>query len=153
MSTGQKEDPELITRANAKHQEILQKKKENLTIAERLTRRALTKTIPVPFDMEGEQFEIEIRVPFRETMDKILDLQIGIQNAAEEGNVATVREYSKSLQHEIAALCTDDSITPEFLDSGAFLASDFGKLVSAIMYEEQRQVEANNSAASFRPER
>lgn len=110
MSANQVDDPAL----SDKIAELRQKKKEDLTLAERITLNAADQRITV--DISG--IPVECRAPL----------------------VAEISEFEKHLKsgkydeilRKIADLCIDDSITFEFLASGMMTNADIQNLVAGI---------------------
>lgn len=147
QSPGQVEDPSLSQRFEEKHTEIMQSKADQMTVAERLTRRALTDTIRVPFSDDLGEFEIEIRMPPSRELDKFLELQKDIQNAVGAGDQEKADTLTAALYSQMEGLTTDPSLTAEYFKDGDFLASDFGQIIKEIMMEEKERTVA---ASSFR---
>lgn len=145
--TGQIDKPELQARADNKVIQEAEQAAENLSIAQRLTRRAKQETIIIPFQDDIGTFDIEVRLPTAAEMDYINEIQERIAKAGKENNRAAADEASLLLYQKMEEITIDPSLTVEFFKSGNFISSDFGQIIKEILLEEQRRV---SSIASFR---
>jgi hypothetical protein len=152
QSPGQVDDPGLSVSFKERHQEILKADVTALTTAQRLTRRALKDVLKIPFEDDLGEFFIEVRMPTQAELDKIMKTQAELNkaNKAEGGDATRALELTKDLQELVADLCQDESITPEFFQSGDFQVCDFGQIIKEVMLEtEKRAVDSR----SFRQDR
>jgi hypothetical protein len=143
----QVENPDLNARFQARYGQILEAQADQLTVAQRLTRRALRDTIKIPFTDDLGTFEVEIRVPMSGELDQLMALRAEINGAEEAGDALRIEVASLELFSHMAALTTDPSMDLAFFQSGAFLGSDFGQIIKEILLEEQDRV---TKAGSFR---
>jgi len=113
-------DPAIQARRAARLKELAAKKAESYSIADRLTRRALERTIELKFtDSEGE-FEVKVHVPLRDEFDYLLHL---IKSFDTKGT--NPDELTDELYKLFAHLCVDPSLDYEFWKEGAYDAGDF----------------------------
>lgn len=117
-----KRNPELQARRAARLKALAAKKAEALSIADRLTRRALERTIDLKFtDSEGE-FEVKVHVPLTDEFNYLIKLISGY-NPKITGEQAD--QLTDELYQLFAHLCVDDSLNYEFWKEGAYDAGDF----------------------------
>lgn len=115
-----------------------------MTVAERLTRRAKSKTVALTLsDLEGD-FIINMRQPTRAELDRLLKYQTAIQKPDEQ------EDANKKMCFMIGDLCTDDSLNAEFWESGDYAIDD---LVTIIQKLFENFVTIIKEAESFRPNR
>lgn len=147
---GQIEDPELSARLAARTAQAALNTAQNLSTAQRLSRRAKHETLKIPFEDDLGTFEIEIRIPTSAELDELMKLQKKVGEAGKslspEGP-AEVDRISEELYKKMEDLCTDPSLTAEFFKSGDFLGSDFGQIIKEIFIEEERRI---SNISSFR---
>jgi len=105
-----------------KRKEILKEreadKQKQLTIAERLTRRAKQLATKITLSDDIGEFEIEMRQPTRKQLDELLKLKQEIQQ------IETQEEANKKLYSLLADLCLDDSLDFEYWEKGDYALAD-----------------------------
>lgn len=131
------EDPALQERYNAH----LLEEKDHLTVAERLTVASAKRT----FSFNYAGVDIEAYIPLGVELDEIVKLYSATsgENISKEEAEETVDRLPKIL----SALIIDDSVTPEFLKSGAFGYSLYPAFVRAAAEAEAKEL---NKVESFR---
>lgn len=138
-----KDDPGIAER-RAKRQKALDKKNiADLTIAERLTRKALHRTIKVPFIDDGGTFDVEVFVPLREDLDAMLSWKVTL----EAGTPEEMEKTADKLFAMLGALCKDASLNYEFFKEGGYDPIDLLTIVESITDEMAQKV---REARSFR---
>lgn len=144
---GQIEDPELNARLAARTAQNAQDRAEGLTTAQRLSRRAKSQTLNIPFEDDLGTFDLEIRIPTSAELDELMGLQKKVGEASKAQDPVEVDRISEELYKKMADLCTDPSLTAEFFKGGDFLGSDFGQIIKEIFIEEERRI---SNVSSFR---
>lgn len=131
------EDPALQERYNAHALE----ENDHLTVAERLTVASAKRTFS--FDYAG--VEIDAFIPLGVELDEIVKLY----SATSDPNIdkETAEETVERLPKILSALILDESVTPEFLKSGAFGYSLYPAFVRAAAEAEAKEL---NKVESFR---
>ena len=113
------DDPTLSARLRSRQHEITATKAEDLTLADRLTRRALDQRITIDLGDEAGAIPVEIRVPTFAELDRL-----GIVRATlASGTLETVPEYaaiSAEMCEIVGGLCTDPTLGPGFWKDGLF---------------------------------
>lgn len=123
--------------------ELRQKDKASLSIAELLTLRAAERTTEV--DLDG--LKLKLRIPMQCEFARYMDLQAQIQEKVAAGQ--DTDEVTDKICELIASWCLDESLTAEFFKSGMFSMEDIGKIQRHILDGERSRITA---VKSFRTE-
>lgn len=144
---GQKENPELSAKLQQKAQEKAEIQAEGLSIAQRLTRRAKSETIKIPFKDDLGEFFIEVRLPTSAEMDELLNFEKAVGAAQASKDPEAQAEAGAKLYKMLADLAVDPSLDEEFFKGGGFLASDLSQIIKEIFLEEEKRIK---KVSSFR---
>lgn len=144
-SPGQVFDPSLDGKVAAKHTEILESDAAHLSVAQRLTRRALKDTITIPLTDDLGEFEIEVRIPLTSELDKILGSQAAISTSVTAGDQEATKAAQDQLFRALAEICVDPSLDYEFWKSGAFSVTDMGQILKEVAQEVNARAESTKS--------
>ena len=137
-----KEDPDLERRRREREGDLAKKRVEDLTVAERLTLRALDKTIKAPFTDKFGKFEIEMKVPLRYEYDELIRLQSDVMGT----DVKRVKIASEILFKMFDCLCIDESLNFEYWKSGAYDMADMtAMLLDSLTSETNKRVKQAQS--------
>lgn len=137
------DDPSLSARLRARQQELAAARVEDMTVAERLTRRALlAPTVVIDLGDDDDPIPVEVRVPVSAELDVLLTLQSRF-------SAATTPEESAAITNEVAdvlgELCVDPSLNAEFWRSGMFeLSAMFAIILGAISEAMERVKQAES---------
>lgn len=114
------DDPTLSARLRSRQQEIAASSEEDLTLADRLTRRALVApTVMVDVSDESGPLAIEIRVPMFGEINDLLAAQARLSTAKTGGDTAEMTATMRDLGALVGALCIDESLDAAFWAAGA----------------------------------
>ena len=138
-----KEDGNLEKRRKERLRKLARKQVNELSIAERLTLRALERTIAVPFEDSHGEFAVKMHVPLRNEFDEIVRLQEELKSKEPE----RIEKAGVAFFKIIASLCIDDSLNYEFWQNGAYDAMDMIRLIEGLTSEMAEKVQ---EAQSFR---
>jgi hypothetical protein len=127
------ENPSLSARFNAIVAATDGKKDEDLTLAERLTRRALLETAEIDLGTEDEPLPTTIRVPTQAELDRIRTADWRKRQAKNPAEAAAIED---ELAEILGSLCRDESLNKEFWRAGFFLDAT----VTALIVEANREV-------------
>lgn len=108
---------------------------KNMTIAERLMRRANQLTTSIIFSDDYGNFEIIMRQPTRKELDELLQFQKDIQKQEKQ------EEASNSLYFILGNLCTDKSLNYDFWKDGNYNLVDLMEMITKLF---------NNTAEKFK---
>lgn len=134
-------DPGIAKRVSDRHNQEQVDVAVGLSVAERLTRRAKSKTIELTLsDSEGD-FVIKLHNPTRKELDKLLKYQTAIQNPDEQ--VAA----NEHLCGMLGKLCIDDSLNSVYWLNADY---DLDDLVVLIQKLFENFVKIIKEAESFR---
>lgn len=143
--SGSVEDPSLSARLHKRQAEIENSEIADLTIADRLTRRALNQRITIDLGSEDDPIPVEVRVP----TSAELDLLIGIKDRLADAETQEERKaVEESMIVTIAGICIDPSLDVEFWESGLFPVESMLMITTATNREAVERVRA---AREFRP--
>ena len=138
-----KEDNNLEKRRRERLRKLARKQVNELSVAERLTLRALERTVAVPFEDRHGEFAVKMHVPLRNEFDEIVRLQEELKSK-EPGRI---EKAGIAFFKIIASLCIDDSLNYEFWQNGAYDAMDMIRLIEGLTSEMAEKVQ---EAQSFR---
>lgn len=144
--SGSVEDPSLSARLSAKLVEIASSKFEDLTVADRLTRRALNQRMVIDLGDKDDPIPIEIRVPTSAELERIANTKGRL------GSGATPEEKDEARQEmieTIAGICIDPSLDVEFWQSGLYPIESMLMITQAT---NDDAIERIRSAGRFRAE-
>jgi hypothetical protein len=119
-------------------------KLENLTIAERLTRRAQRKTTSITLEDDEGTFTIEMFQPTRKELDELLKCQADLQN------VKTQEKAYETLYNLLAELCRDDTLDYDFWKEGAYGLTDLMDIINTLFGNVLTKYQEIQQAQSFR---
>lgn len=136
-----KEDPNLEKRRKERLRKLARKQVNELSIAERLTLRALERVVAVPFKDRHGKFAVKMHVPLRNEFDEIVRLQEELKSK----EVKRIEKASDTFFRTIASLCIDDSLDYEFWKNGAYDAMDMIRLIEGITSEMAEKVQESQS--------
>ena len=142
-----KRDPEIHERRAARLADIKSKKEENLTIADRLTRRALERTIDIQLTDSSGKFTVEIHTPTRDELDGLLALSTLMGGGDTIEAQQNAQKASETLYHILANLCVDQSLNFEFWNEGAYDTNDVVLIIKTIV---EQLADSVKKAKSFR---
>ena len=136
------EDPTLSSRLRARQEATAATKDEDLTVADRLTRKAIEARTIIDLGDENESITTEIRIPTFAELDRLHTArsQITVSNDLDE-----IGRLTREVCEIIGGLCTDPSIGPEFWLEGFYSAS-----VIAVISEAANEANAERVAAARR---
>jgi len=156
--SGQVDDPALSTRITERQQELAAKPAQELTVAERLTLRAMERRETLVVDSSGGEIEIEIRLPLAAEVREIEDLQNDAVRTATEIRRRTLRlirlqdRPGGSSQEDFVAELTGAQEALEALQSRAAAANrQLLELIADICVDESITVKFLESGM-FAPE-
>ena len=138
-----KEDSNLEKRRRERLRKLARKQVNELSVAERLTLRALERVIAVSFEDSHGEFAVKMHVPLRNEFDEIVRLQEELKSK-EPGRI---EKAGIAFFKIIASLCIDDSLDYEFWQNGAYDAMDMIHLIEGLTSEMAEKVQ---EAQSFR---
>jgi len=145
MSYVHVDDPSLSSRLHKRQAEIEDSKFVDLTVADRLTRRALNQRITIDLGDESDPIPVEVRVP----TSAELDLLIGIKGRLESATTPEERgAVGRDMIETIAEICIDPSLDVAFWESGLFPVESMLMITHATNREAAERVRA---AREFRP--
>lgn len=137
----QVDNPDISRRMQKRIQELKQKPKGELTVAERLMLRAHNQRMTISLPDGDDTIEVQFRVPLACEFDEIIRLQALIVNGTKSGNVTMVESNSDRLFEMMADLAVDESMDKEFFRSGCILMSDLVQFIKEIMTSEQEKIQ------------
>jgi hypothetical protein len=138
-------DPAIHQRRAERLKQIAAQDAQNLTIAQRLTKRALERELEIPMTDSAGEFFIKLHIPTRDEFDQILALMPLIGNkAAPKEALKAVDEFYRLLE----VLCVDKSLNYEFWKEGAYDTTDFFAVLMKLMEDLTK---LRGEAQSFRP--
>ena len=140
VSPGQVNDPALDRKFSAKMKSKIEDAKEHMSIADRLTRRAKTQTIFVPFSDDLGEFEIELRLPTAAEQDRMVELDHLMKEGVNDEE--KIKAATEEIYKTMAALAVDPALDYVFFKSGSFLGSDLGIMIKAVMQADQDRLKA-----------
>lgn len=138
------DDQTLTERRNKRLSEKAADDAAALTVAERLTRRAKSKTVNLTLSDADGDFVIDMRQPTRKELDELLKYQTAIQKPDEQ------EDANEKMCLMIGDLCTDESLNAEFWGGGDYAIDD---LVTIIQKLFEGFVKVVKEAESFRSNR
>jgi len=120
------EDPKINER-----KKIRTSKKEvsvavDMTIADRLTRRARQQTIRINMSDNLGDFDIEIQQPTRQQLDDLLKFQLDIQNPDKQV------EANKKLYAILGTICIDESLDSDYWEAGDYSVNDLIDIIDRL---------------------
>lgn len=143
--SGSVEDPSLSARLHQRQAEIESSQIKDLTVADRLTKRALNQRIVIDLGDDDDPIPVEVRVP----TSAELDLLIGIKGRLESATTPEERDaVGRDMIETIAEICTDESLDVEFWESGLFPVESMLMITHATNREAAKRV---TEARNFRP--
>lgn len=144
--SGSVEDPSLSSRLHQRQVEIESSKFEDLTIADRLTRRALNQRMTINLGDEDDPIPVEVRIPTSAELDRIANTQgrLGSGATPEEKGAA-----KREMVETIAGICIDPSLDIAFWESGLFPIESMLMITQAT---NDDAIERIRSAGRFRNE-
>lgn len=143
--SGSIEDPSLSARLHERQVEIEKSDVSDLTIADRLTRRALNQRITINLGDDKDPIPIEVRVPTSAEMDLLISVRDRLSEAKTRDERKVVEE---SMIVTIAGICIDPSLDVEFWESGLFPVESMLMITHATNMEAAERIRA---AREFRP--
>ena len=156
--SGQVDDPALSTRIAERQQELAAKPLQEMTVAERLTLRALERRETLVVDSEGGEFEIVVRLPLAAEAREIEELQTDAVRTATEirrrtlGLIRLQDRPRGSSQDDLAAELTEAQQALDALQARAAAANHrILEIVASLCVDESITVEFLESGL-FAPE-
>jgi hypothetical protein len=143
------DDESISTRMRRRREEVSRKSFEDMTIAEKLTIRAMEQSITVPFVSNAGNIPVEIRLPTLAEYDLLSTFQRRWEAAVVKGDLERANALANDIFSVMADLCVDDSLNETFFKEGIISASDFHQIVKEALLEYNRRIK---SARSFRDE-
>lgn len=144
-SPGQVDDPSLTQKLTAKVKAGIEDIKTNLSVAERLTRRAKKETVIIEFEDEIGKFGIEMRLPTAAEQDRMVELDKLMK--AGDPSPELVEQATDEIYKTMSSLAIDPSLDYQFFKGGNFLGSDLGILIKSVMQADQDRIK---QSANFR---
>jgi len=141
-STGQRENIGLRRRAEARKL----KEKQELTLAEKLLLASKEDT----FIFTYRDIDIEVFSPTRDDFANFVELYNKVQDAGADKSTEETDAVELELFNVVADLCVDQSITPEFLQSGVLGVSFVPAFMSAIAEYQKQEADEVKVVKGFR---
>ena len=120
------DDPEIGKRKTARKIKEAAETAAGLTIADRLTRRARTQTVELPYKDEDGEFSIVLRTPTRKELDMLLVIQTNLQK------VDTQDAAGEKLCYMLDDLAIDSSLNYAYWKEGDYSMDDFIQIFAKI---------------------
>lgn len=120
------DDPEIGKRKTARKTKEAAESAVGLTIADRLTRRARTQTVELPYEDEDGEFSIVLRTPTRKELDSLLVIQTNLQK------VDTQDAAGEKLCYMLDDLAIDSSLNYAYWKEGDYSMDDFIQIFAKI---------------------
>jgi hypothetical protein len=141
------DDASLSARMHKKKAELEASKWSDLSIADRLTIRALEQKITVPFESEQGIIDVELRLPNLAEFDFLSTFEIRWKNYLSKGDGKEALNLSDEMFKIMESLCIDESLNEEFFRAGYISATDFTQLVKEVLVEHRKR---SDEVKSFR---
>jgi len=135
------DDHSLSTRMHRKKAELEKSKWIDLSIADRLTVRALEQKITVPFESEQGIIEVDLRLPNLAQYDFISTFLQRWKNLIAKGDMDGIVQISNEMFKIMDALCVDESLNEDFFRQGYISATDFTQIVKEVLVEHYKRAE------------
>jgi hypothetical protein len=140
------EDPSLSAKVAAKKVELAEAELEDMTVADRLTRRALSQpTITIDIGDDDTPDLTEVMLPAMVEVDYLSTLQVRLEA------VKTIQEYTAVMSEAaeiLGRLCLDPSLDADFWRSGLFPTEVLFGVIKEI---SAAAIDRIKSARAFRP--
>lgn len=148
MSQQPQDDPEIAARMQA-HREAQRKASvEGMTVAQRLMRAAALRTVTISLpDDTPDGIPVEVYVPTRADLDRILKLTSEVTLAGQRGETAKEAQLVDELYQIFAGLCVDPSLDVEFWRSGQYGMSEYLAIQDGLF---ETTLELREDARKFR---
>jgi hypothetical protein len=143
------DDPVLNKRAAARAKELAELPAKDLTLAQRLTLRALEQKTTILFPSAQGDIPVEVRLPMAAELDDIMRIQHEIEIATEKGNEKAKDNLTDQMCGILGDLCTDPSLNQDFFKSGLFAMSEIVTIFRTVRQEMNNRI---MDVQSFRPE-
>lgn len=123
-----------------------------MTIADRLTRRAMQQLTRIVLCDDLGEFVIDLRQPTRKELDELLKFQKDVQNPAKEA------EASAKLYEILGCLCIDKSLNVEYWVRGDYSLSDLMDIINKLFsgfverFQEVQKFRKDGSGARIVPD-
>jgi hypothetical protein len=123
------EDPTLSARIQARADELAAARVEDLTVAQRLTRKALeAPTVWIDVGSAEDPLDIEVRIPLLAEVDYLSTLNHRLNEVKDlKGYQRVMREAAEV----VGALCIDPSLNADFWTSGIVSTEVFFGIIKA----------------------
>lgn len=143
--SGSVEDPSLSSRLHQKQSQLASDAIADMTIADRLTRRALNQRIVINLGDEDDPIDVEIRIPVSAELDVLVSGKDRLEQATtpEEREAVTLELISV-----LADICVDESLDVDYWQSGMFSIEIMTLITNAACVDAAERVTA---ARDFRP--
>lgn len=139
------DDPSLSARLRARQQALAATRVEDMTVADRLTRRALAApTVIIDLGDDDDPIPVEVRVPVSAELDVLLTLQARLAAASTSAETSMISDEVTAV---LGDLCVDPSLNAEFWRSGMF---DLSAMFAVILGAISEAMERVKQAESFR---
>jgi hypothetical protein len=125
---------------------------KNLSIADRLTRRAVLQTTKVTLSDDLGEFTIELRQPTRRELDELLKFQREVQDPNK------TEEASKQLYKTLGSLCCDESLNEQYWAEGDYNLNDLTDIINKLFtgfverFQEVQKFRQDGSGAGIVPD-
>lgn len=139
------DNPSISARYQGVQEELGRQKWEDLSVRQRLLRRALEENATVDVGTADEPIPIAIRVPMKGEIDRLLAAEAALMG--KRGDPETVAAYSREICEIVGGLCRDPELGPGF-----WLAGEFPTWVIPVITEAAAAVNAERvkDARAFR---
>lgn len=134
------DDPILNKRAAARAKELAELPAKDLTLAQRLTLRALEQKTTILFPSSQGDIPVEVRLPMASELDEIMQIQREIEASISKGDEKARDRYTDKLCLILGDLCTDPSLNQDFFKSGLFATTEIVLIFRTITREINQRV-------------
>jgi HAMP domain-containing protein len=138
------DDPKIAERKRGRQVKKAAEDAAGLTVAERLTRRAMAQTVELTLEDEGGKFIIKMRQPTRAGMEALQKAQIELQ--IEETQEAANEQICKILDQ----VCIDGSLDYAYWIHGDYNMIDLSEIIDTLFESIVKRAKAAKAAKSFR---